>query len=189
MLATYRWWKSDLVTTRFSLEWPNHPELMNTLLAIVVVIGVFLGLGTLTQQRWLAWIGLGLGLAIALTHLIRHRRTAAARAAAARALGARMIGRCGRVVSPPQLAALLDTRDELVLVLTDDMLYLCQNGGTLTALTSIALYDIESVEVLEEGLALRVTPSGMTPQTFRFEELGPRHGAAGWAAALRRSRR
>jgi hypothetical protein len=198
-------WESGSRRDELVLAWPNYPEILNTLLSAVGVAGIFLGLGTLTQQAWVTWLGLVVSAGVLGSHVVRYRRASAQRQMAREMLGARLICHCRRVGGPSFMQTYYDGNEQVVLLLTDDALHICQADTPLRISSTIPFYDIQDVQVgpvkeplwdsdiagetLEDKkdvLNLAVRMSG--PRVYRlafcdFERHAP---AEAWATALSR---
>ena len=190
---------------QFVPAWPNHPEKMTTLLAAVGVAGTFLGLGTLTGQYWVTWLGLVVAAASLVSHVVRHRQTDTRRAATSDLLNVHLISRCEPVGGPRFLQSYYDRGEPVVLVLSDVGLHICQ-GEVLQHFTTLPLYDIEdaNIRAIEQpawesgfvaeppsregdvlNLTVRVSGDKIHHFTFtRFERHAP---PTLWANALRHS--
>jgi hypothetical protein len=131
-----------------SFAWPEHPDIFVTLLATVATASMFLGVGTLTWQHWLTWVGLVVAAAVLFSHVFRHRRAQARRAATARVMQARLISRCRVRGGSNFMNAYTDSGEPVVLALTDNALLLCQPDPVRVFLT-IPLYNIEDLSVVE----------------------------------------
>jgi hypothetical protein len=192
-------------TEQFVPAWPNHPEKMTTLLAAAGVAGTFLGLGTLTGQRWVTWLGLVVAAAILVSHIVRHRRTDAHRAATCELLNVRLMSRCERRGGPTFMQTYYGRTEPVVLALSDMGLHICR-GEALQILTTLPLYDIEAVgagpieqsvwqtdfvaePLADEGdvLNLAVRMSGDKLHCFTFTHFERHAPPALWADAIRHS--
>ncbi len=130
------------------LAWPAPPGVLATLVAAVVVATLFLGIGTLTQQRWLPVLGVVVAVGVLVVHVVRYQRAEAARRQAQQTIGARLMSRCRASGGPEALHSYTDEVDWLVLALTDNALHLCQ-AEPLEIFMTLPLYSIGEVQVAE----------------------------------------
>jgi hypothetical protein len=131
-----------------TFAWPEHPDIFVTLLATVATASLFLGVGTLTQQHWLTWVGLVVAAAVLFSHLFRHRCAQSRRQATAHVMQASLISRCRVRGGSNFMNAYTDSGEPVVLALTDNALHLCQPDPVRVFLT-IPLYNIEDLSVVE----------------------------------------
>jgi hypothetical protein len=187
------------------LRWPDHPSIGTTLLAAVGTAGIFLGLGTLTAQGWVTWLGLVIAAGILASHSWRHREAQKRRAATRQLLDARLISRCRRLGGPSFMQVYYDGTDSVVLVLSDDALHI-YHGEPLQIFSTIPLYVIEDASagpvenplweednvpdgLTDEGKVLNLAVRMGGPKSFRLAFTNLERGAPPdlWAEALRRS--
>lgn len=139
------WWSRRRGREGGPLAWPDYPAISTTLLAAVGVAGLFLGLGTLTMEGWVTWLGLVVAAGVLASHLLRYRRVYARRSALREALDARLIGQCRGLGESTFLRAYSEGEEPLLLVLTDDALHVGR-PDPLEIFATLPLYDISHVQ-------------------------------------------
>ena len=139
------------MTGKFPLAWPDYPAITTTLLAAVGIAGVFLGIGTLTSQSWVVWLGLIVAVSLLGYHVVRYRRARAQRALTQTMLGAHLISHCRHFGGPKSMQEYYRGGERVVLILTDDALHICPDDSPLQIFTTVPLYALQVAEV--EGRA------------------------------------
>jgi hypothetical protein len=183
------------------LGWPSFPAVTSTLLAGVSVIGLFLGLGTLTGQSWVTWFGLLVAAGILAAHVVRYRRALRQRHRAQETLSAHLISHCKHLGGSSFMQQYYEDLDHVVLVLTEDALHICVDDNPLNIFTTVPLYDITEVQlgpdradepdqkapvVQREILNLAIRTSGQRLYRVSFSNFEKQAPAALWADNLRR---
>lgn len=187
------------------LAWPDYPSVFTTLLAAGAVAGLFLGLGTLTVQGWVIWLGLVIAAGILASHVVRHRQATQRRAQARTALGARLMSQCKSLGGSSFLQRYHDGMDPVVLVLTDDALHI-GHPDPLHIFATLPLYEIDDVQVgpvkdpkwdsdeMQHDLAdepnalnLAVHMSGQKIYRLAFSQFEKHAPPDMWATSLRKS--
>ena len=189
----------------FLASWPPYPEIGATLLAAVGVAGVFLGVGTLTAQGWVTWLGLVVAAGVLASHLFRYRRVMQRRAATQRMLDARLMSGCVRLGGPKFMQHYYDGHERVILALTDDALHIL-TGEPLAVFTTISLFNLHAAQaghvphpiwdedyitsdLGDEGgvLNLAVQMSGLKVYRMAFKDFERHAPASRWADALQHS--
>lgn len=146
-MSEHHGWENGAQRDEVHLVWPDYPDILTTLLAAVGVAGIFLGMGALTEQGWVTWVGLVVAAGVLGSHVVRYRRATAQRALAQQLLGARLISHCRRLGGPSFVQSYFDGMERVVLLLTDDALHICQNDPSLQIATTLHFYEIRDVQI------------------------------------------
>lgn len=134
--------RSTETSGQLALSWPDYPSLVTTLVAAASVAAIFLGVGTLTRQGWVTWVGLVIAAGVLASHSWRHRQATEQRDATRQHLDARLISRCRRLGGPSFMQVYYDQTEAVVLVLSDDALHILHDEP-LQIFSTIPLYDVE----------------------------------------------
>ena len=129
-----------------TLLWPEYPGVLTTLLASIVVVTLFLGFSSLTGQRFLAWVGMGLMVLIVGFHLYRWQQARKQRESAKEQLRANLISQCRTTEESPFLQRHHIGKEKVVLVLTENALQI-GHRHPLKLFATVPLYNIESAAV------------------------------------------
>lgn len=128
-----------------NLAWPDYPDIFNTLLTAVSVAGIFLGLGTLTNETWFTWLGLVVTAGVLGYHLIRYRQIMEQRTQARQTLGAQLMSHCKYLGGSDFMKRQSDNTERVVLVLTDDALHI-GHREPLNIFASLPVYNINDAQ-------------------------------------------
>lgn len=137
-------WETNLSSN--NLAWPDYPDILSTLLTAVSVAGIFLGLGTLTNETWFTWLGLVLSAGVLGYHIIRYRQIIQQRTDATQILGAQLISHCRYLGGSDFMKMQRDNTERVVLVLTDDALHV-GHREPLNIFASLPVYNINDAQV------------------------------------------
>jgi hypothetical protein len=131
-------------------SWPAYPQITTTLLAAVTVAGVFVGIGSLTQQTWMFWLGLLTVGGVMGSHILRYWSVRVQRRDAREAWHAQLICQCSTATGTGLrlMQGYFRAREPVLLILTENALHL-SCSDQLQIVHTIPLYNIVEAQVVQ----------------------------------------